>query len=133
MALDHDAPRSRMVQLLDLPGITFGNRDNDGKWIPGKLTGQEHVEERRRWAYFNLPYDCPAFLRVFRRLSIQKPGKKATVVDDLGTTLELNYFTFGAIVYLKHSKPKLGKPETLSIIVEDSEGAEVLATYERGS
>jgi hypothetical protein len=122
-----------MVQLLDLPGITFGNRDEEGKWIPGKMTGPEHVEERRRWAYFNLPFDCPAFLRVFRRLNIQKPGRKATVVDDLGTTLELSYFTFGVTVYLKHSRAKAGKPASLSILVEDSEGREVLATYETES
>lgn len=120
-----------MVQLLDLRAITFGNRDNNGKWIPGKLTGEDHEEERMKWCYFNLPYDCPAYLRVFRRLNIQKPGKKATVVDDLGTTLELMYFTFGVNVYVKHTRSKgKGQPAKLAIMIEDGDGIETVATYE---
>ena len=134
MALDRQAPKTRMVQLLDLAHSTFGNMGEDGKWVPGKLTGLEQKEERRHWCFHNLPYDCPAFMRVFRRINVQKPGKKATSVEDLGTTVELDYFTFGVRVYLKHTRQKTrGGSSKLSIIIEDSEGTEVLAQYEKES
>lgn len=132
MALDRDAPKTRMVQLLNLHSITAGNRDNNHKWIPGKLTGPDVEEEKRTWFYHNMPGDLPAFLRIFRRLNVQKQSKNANSVEDLGQTLELTFFTFGVVIYIKYTRAQKEKPATLAILVDDGEGPEVLVKYERG-
>lgn len=127
MALDKSAPKTRVVQLLDLRNMLGGG----GIWNDGKLTRNEKEIELGEQCYFASPYDCPMYLRFFRRLRQQKPGRKATVVEHLGTTMEAAFFTFGVTVYLKHDRPKTkGGPSKLTIIVDDSEGREVLATYE---
>ena len=85
MPLDKNAPKTRVVQLLDLRNMLGGG----GIWNDGALTRNEKETELGEQCYFASPYDMPIYVRFFRRLRRQKPGRKALVVEHLGTTMEM--------------------------------------------
>lgn len=75
-----------------------------------------------------VPPDCPFYLKVYRlnqKTKDHKPPRVSTAF--LGTTVELDYFTFGVKVYVRQGL----MDGTLKVIVEDSEGREVVAHYEK--
>ena len=76
-----DGPGTRIVQLIDLTD-TRSNPD-------GKLTRNEQVVERGEMCYFASPYDLPAYVRFWRRLTNKTVGKNASM-DNHGTTMEVD-------------------------------------------
>lgn len=128
MSLDNKAPKTRMVQLLDLRNLVGGG----GLWNDHSLTRDERETAIGEQCYFASPYDMPAYVRFFRRIRRQTPGRKATVIEDLGVTMEVACFTFGVTLYVKFDRPtgKDGSGSKLTVIVEDAEGRETLAQYE---
>lgn len=117
-----DGKGTRIVQLIDLTD-TRSNPD-------GKLIRNEQEVPRGEMCYFASPYDMPMYIRFWRRL-VDKTVRKNVSMDHLGSTMEIDAYTFGVKFYLKLDRPqKNGEPAKLSFIVEDGDGREVLASYE---
>jgi hypothetical protein len=118
-----DGPGTRMVQLIDLQD-TRSNRD-------GKLTRNEKEVPRGEMCYFASPYDMPMYLRFWRRITKRGNDPTAAVFDHLGTTMEVDCYTFGVKFYVRYDRPTVkGQGGKLILIAEDSEGREVLAEYD---
>jgi hypothetical protein len=63
---------------------------------------------------------------------VDKTVRKNMSMDHLGTTAEMDFYTFGVKVYLRYDRPQAkGEPAKLSVILEDGDGREVVASYER--
>lgn len=123
MPLNKNAPKTRTVQLLDLEGFR--------SHTDGSLTRNHQSVERGEMCYYATPMDLPAYVRFWRRIMRQDQSAKATVLDDLGVTMEFDAYTFGVKVYVRYDRPKQrGKRGTLLVMVEDHEGTETLARYE---
>lgn len=101
-----------------------------GIWNDGALTRSEKETELGEQCYFASPYDLPAYVRFFRRITEEKFGRKALSVTDHGVTMEVSFFTFGVTLYVRYDRANLEHGAKLKIIVEDDEGREVLASYE---
>ena len=117
-----DGKGTRVVQLIDLQDV----RSNPD----GTLT-RNHVQlDRGEMCYFASPYDIPMYLRFWRRLVDKTKGKNVTM-DNLGNTMEMDFYTFGVKFYVKLDRPQAkGEPAKLSLIVEDGDGRDTLLTYE---
>jgi hypothetical protein len=114
---------TRIVQLVDLKDV----RSNPD----GTLTRNHKEVDRGEMCYFASPYDMPMYLRFWRRL-VDKTVRKNTTMDNLGSTAELDFYTFGVKVYLRYDRPQSkGGASKLSVILEDGDGREVVASYER--
>lgn len=120
-----DGPGTRLVQLIDLTD-TRSNPD-------GKLIRNEQEVPRGEMCYFASPYDMPAYVRFWRRLVDRSDRKrKIASADNLGTTMEIDAYTFGVKIYVRYDRAQTkGGTTKLMVIVEDHEGLETLATYER--
>lgn len=120
-----DGPGTRIVQLIDLTD-TRSNPD-------GKLIRNEQEVPRGEMCYFASPYDMPTYVRFWRRLVDRSDRKrKIASADNLGTTMEVDCFTFGVKVFLRYDRPQAkGEPSKLKLIVEDGDGLTTLAEYER--
>lgn len=118
-----DGKGTRICQLIDLQD-TRSNPD-------GTLTRNEQEVPRGEMCYFASPYDMPLYVRFWRRLVDRSKGKIASM-DNLGTTMEIDCFTFGVKFYVKYDRAqKKGDPAKLSLIVEDGDGRETVVSYER--
>jgi hypothetical protein len=120
-----DGKGTRIVQLIDLTD-TRSNPD-------GTLTRNEQEVSRGEMCYFASPYDMPMYLRFWRRLVDRSDKKrKIATADNLGTTMEIDAYTFGVKFYVKYDRAqKPGDPTKLTLICEDGDGREVLVSYER--
>ena len=117
-----DGKGTRIVQLIDLTD-TRSNPD-------GTLTRNEQEVPRGEMCYFASPYDMPMYLRFWRRLRDRTVGKNASM-DNLGSTMEIDIYPIGVKVYVKMDRPQAkGEPGKYSIIIEDGDGREVVASYE---
>ena len=113
----------RMVQLLDL--------NNFKGHIDGTLTRNEREVPRGEMCYFASPYDMPAYVRFWRRLRKKQEGKRE-VLHHEGVTMELDCFTFGVKVFVKHDMARVkGGTSKLTIFIEDGDGMGEVASYER--
>lgn len=75
-----------------------------------------------------LPFELACYMRVVRILKAEpEPTKSATQYSgriSLGTTVELDYYTMGVKIFVRH-----GKDGTLKVFTEDSEGRQVVAEW----
>lgn len=118
-------PKTRIVQLLDLRDFT--------SHPDGTLTRSHKQVERGEMCYFASPFDLPAYVRFWRRITKQEHGRKGVILADEGVTMELDLYTFGVKVYVKYERPKLrGKRGSVSVIVEDADGFTNLVKYGDG-
>jgi hypothetical protein len=114
---------TRIVQLVDLEDV----RSNPD----GTLTRNHKQLDRAEQCYFASPYDTPMYLRFWRRLVDKTVGKNSTM-DNLGSTAEMDYYTFGVKLYVRYDRPQTkGGTSKLTFILEDGDGREVMASYER--
>lgn len=75
------------------------------------------------------PFDCPMYVRCYRLMSDTKehdPKRKIFSQALKGHTLQVDAFTFGVKVYVR-----IGKDGNLKVIVEDSDGRETVAEYNK--
>jgi hypothetical protein len=125
MVLDANAPKHRIVQLLDLRRYT-SHKD-------GTLTRSNRTVDRGEMCYFATPMDMPAYVRFWRRITRQDQSENAVVLNDHGVTMEVDCFTFGVKVYVRYDRPTVrGSRGKLHVMVEDHEGIETLARYGDG-
>src|SRR5512143_4039412 len=109
----------KMVQLLDLSGYR--------STADGRLIRNEQETDRGSMCYFASPFDFPAYVRFFRRVSKKVRGKEHNY-DHEGTTMEVDMFSFGLKVYLRWDRAE----RRLKIITEATDGTrEVLAEYNK--
>lgn len=122
-------PKTRVIQLLDMRSAVGPN----GILRDESLTHDHKEIELGEQCYFRSPYDMPLYVRFFRRLTQQTTGRKSHTGEHLGSTVELAFYTFGVTVYVRHDRAtaKDGSGAKLHVIVEDDEGREVVASYER--
>jgi len=79
------------------------------------------------------PPDVPAYVSLVRLMQRTKDdntseGGKRSSTAMVGSTMVLDYFSYGVKVYVRHGL----LDGTLKVIIEDSEGRETVAEYERG-
>lgn len=113
----------RIVQLLD---ISQGYTSE----VDGTLLHNLKEVDRGQMGYFPAPFEFPAYLRFWRRVLRRQEGRKRQSSDHLGTTLEVDVYSFGIKVYLRYDLPLDGVGR-LKVIVEDGDGLNTVAEYER--
>jgi hypothetical protein len=77
----------------------------------------------------HMPFDMPVYVKAFRLMSdTREHDPKAKVFSQglKGHTLEIDAFTYGVKVYVR-----IGTDGNLKVIVEDSDGRETLAEYNK--
>ena len=117
-----DGKGTRTVQLIDLTD-TRSNPD-------GSLTRNHKEVPRGEVCYFASPFDFPGYVRFWRRL-VDKTKGKQIAVDHIGTTMEIDMYTFGMKVYLRFDRGRRkGDRGKLNIILEDGDGMSTVATYQ---
>lgn len=96
----------------------------------GSLEYERRGVDRERECFFRLPVDFPGYLRAMRILDanpvVTGPNGCAKAYNQLGSVLELDMYSFGVKVYIRH-----GRDGTLKVIAEDSEGRELLAEWSK--
>jgi hypothetical protein len=73
----------------------------------------------------HLPNDIPIYLRAFRLVE-QMKAEGRDLPNVTGFTVLLDAFTFGVKVYLR-----IGKDGTMRLIVDDADGRNVVAKWEK--
>ena len=114
---------AHLLQPVDLAGTWAVN----GQSLIYTRGGQDPEDE----CFVKLGLEIPAYMRLVRILKkevepVKYPETQGTGRVSVGSTIELDYYTFGVKVYIRN-----GKDGTLRIITEDSEGREVVAKWER--
>lgn len=78
----------------------------------------------------HMPFDMPVYVRAFRLMSDTRehdPKHKVFSQGLKGHTLQVDAFTFGVKVFVR-----VDTDGNLKVIVEDSDGRETVAEYNRG-
>lgn len=90
---------------------------------------QEPTEYRDGALGVHMPFDMPIHVKAFRLMSDTKehnPKHKVFSQGLKGHTLEVDAYTYGVKVYVR-----IGTDGNLKVIVEDSDGRETLAEYNK--
>lgn len=94
-------------------------RYNEGAGLP-----QDYTDGSRGW---HLPYDVPAYGKVFRLLGDYPPGDDGRVVEGLkGWVVELDAYTFGVKILVR-----IGMDGKMKLYVEDGDGMTKLEEWEK--
>ena len=116
----------RLVQLLDISQGYTSAKD-------GTLLHNLKTVDRGEMGYFPAPMEFPAYVRFWRRVTrtVNKSSKGSSGAH-LGTTMEVDVFQFGIKLYVRWDMAHTnGGKAVLKIILEDEDGMNTIASYER--